>query len=52
MKKRQIIFKSLKALFKIIWNLVLLCIYGVAKLTGTLAGFLGKVSEKLLNKHN
>ena len=52
MKKRHIILKSFKALIRVVWNLLLLCIYAAAKLTEIVSGFLRKLTEKLLNKHN
>jgi len=52
MKKRQIIYSTLKTILSAIWNVLLLAIYGTSKLTETVAGFLSKLTDKLLSKHN
>ena len=52
MKKRHIVFGTFKIILKAVWNVLLLVIYGTSKLIEIIAGFLGKLSEKLLTKHN
>lgn len=47
--KGNIFFSAIKSIVKALWKLLLLALYAAAKLTESIAGFLSKVCDKMLN---
>ena len=47
--KGKIFFSAIGYILKALWKLLLLAIYATAKVVETFAGFIAKLTEKVLN---